>query len=122
MHFSFPYPISIFAAFRPRTNEEQRQLSEEYHKFPIPTACKNFIKDHATWYTQLSRLPYFNLVKQIVINPMHNLFLGMFSIHHARDCILIPNRAGQDPLLSHMDPAQDPSHEPRAKGVPYHAR
>ncbi len=70
---------------------------------------------------QLSRLPYFNLVEQIVINPMHNLFLSMFSIHHAHDCILIPNRAGQDPLLSHMDPAQDPSHEPWARGVPYHA-
>ena len=122
MHFSFPYPISIFAAFHPRTNEEQCQLGEEYCKLPIPTARKNFVKDHATQYTQLSHLPYFNLVEQIIINPMHNLFLGMFSIHHTHDCILIPNRAGQDPLLSHMDPAQDPSHEPRAKGVPYHAR
>jgi len=39
-------------------------------------ARKNFVKEHATRYTELSRLPYFNLVDQVVIDPMHNLFLG----------------------------------------------
>jgi hypothetical protein len=122
VHILLPYSVSLFTAFRPRTDQEQRRLSKEYHQLPTPTACKNFVKDHATQYTQLSRLPYFSLVEQIVIDPMHNLFLGMFSILHACDCVLIPNRAGQDPLLSHLDPAQDPSRKPRARGVPYHAR
>ena len=39
-------------------------------------AWGNFVKEHATRYTQLSRLPYFDLVNQIVVDPMHNLFLG----------------------------------------------
>ena len=91
--------LSLFTAFRPRTNDEQRQLGEEYRKLPTPTARKNFVKDHATRYTQLSRLPYFNLVEQIVIDPMHNLFLGMPSINQARDGVLTPNRASQDTLL-----------------------
>ncbi|KAG2036333.1 hypothetical protein BDR03DRAFT_1011868 [Suillus americanus] len=46
-----------------------------------PSACKNFVKEHATRYTQLSHLPYFNLVEQIVIDPMHNLFLGLVKTH-----------------------------------------
>lgn len=64
-------------AFRPRTNEEHRRLGDAYHQLSTPTARKNFVKEHATRYTELSRLPYFNLVDQVVIDPMHNLFLGM---------------------------------------------
>jgi hypothetical protein len=103
-------------------NEEQRQLGEEYRKLPTPTARKNFVKVYATHYTQLSRLLYFNLVDQVVIDLMHNLFLGTYSVIQARYCILTPNRTCQDPLLSYMDPTQDPLREPQARGLPYHAR
>ena len=65
-------------AFRRRTNQEQRQLGDDYRQLNLPTARKNFVKKHATRYTELSQLPYFNLVEQIVIDPMHNLFLGKF--------------------------------------------
>ncbi|KAG2059487.1 hypothetical protein BDR06DRAFT_967985 [Suillus hirtellus] len=41
----------------------------------------NFVKKHATRYAQLSHLPYFNLVEQIVIDPMHNLYLGLVKTH-----------------------------------------
>ena len=99
MRVSSPYPNSLFAVFHPRTNADHRQLGEEYRKLPTPTAHKNFVKDHATRYTQLSRLPYFNLVEQVVIDPMHNLFLGTYSINQARGCVLTPNRASQDTLL-----------------------
>jgi hypothetical protein len=60
----------------PRTDAEQRRLGEEYRNLTTPSARKNFVKEHTTRYTQLSRLPYFNLVEQIIIDPMHNLFLG----------------------------------------------
>jgi hypothetical protein len=43
------------------------------------TARNNFVHDNATRYTELSRLPYFDLVEQIAIDPMHNLFLGVCS-------------------------------------------
>lgn len=73
---------SSLIAFEPRTNEQQRELGERYRKLTTVNARKNFVKEHATRYTQLSRLPYFDLVEQIVIDPMHNLFLGEFSILH----------------------------------------
>jgi hypothetical protein len=73
--FKYYSPIT---AFHPWTNDEHRQLGDEYLHLSTPTACKNFMKEHATRYCQLSCLPYFNLVKQIIIDPMHYLFLGMF--------------------------------------------
>ena len=71
--------ISHPTAFCPWMNEEHHQLGEEYHQLCTTTAHKNFVKSYATWYTQLSRLPYFSLTEQIVIDLMHNLFLGMYS-------------------------------------------
>ncbi|KAG1722490.1 uncharacterized protein EDB91DRAFT_1240213 [Suillus paluster] len=56
---------------------------------------QNFVKEHATHYTQLACLPYFDLVEQIVINPMHNLFLGLVKTHFyniwVQNKILQPN-------------------------------
>ena len=75
-----PLAISYLTGFRRRTNDEHRRLGEEYRQLTTPTSCKNFVKDHATRYTQLSRLPYFNIVEQVVIDPMHNLFLGTLSL------------------------------------------
>jgi len=74
--FSFNFMSSSATAFRRRTNEEHRRLGETYRQLPTPTARKNFVKEYATRYCELSRLPYFDLVAQIVVDPMHNLFLG----------------------------------------------
>ncbi|KAG2336005.1 hypothetical protein BDR05DRAFT_1006250 [Suillus weaverae] len=46
-----------------------------------PTTCKNFVKDFVTHYTQLARLLYFDLVHQVMIDPMHNLFLSLVKTH-----------------------------------------
>ncbi|KIK78503.1 hypothetical protein PAXRUDRAFT_16839 [Paxillus rubicundulus Ve08.2h10] len=62
-------------------NAQQCELGKRYHNLSTTTARKNFVKQYATQYTQLARLPYFNLVDQIVINPMHNLFLGLVKMH-----------------------------------------
>ena len=68
---------SHLLGFEARIDFEQHELGEKYRQLTTPTARKNFVRDFAMCYTQLSRLPYFDLVNQIVIDPMHNLFLGM---------------------------------------------
>ncbi|KIO10550.1 hypothetical protein M404DRAFT_21461 [Pisolithus tinctorius Marx 270] len=68
-------------AFHPWTNVEQCHLGDEYRNLMSLPAQKNFIKEFATRYSQLSCLPYFNLVHQIVIDLMHNLFLGLVKTH-----------------------------------------
>src|SRR5207248_3294715 len=37
---------------------------------------KHVFSNHVRW-TELLRLPYFNLIRHCVIYPMHNLFLGI---------------------------------------------
>ncbi|KAL4067434.1 hypothetical protein V8B97DRAFT_2025005 [Scleroderma yunnanense] len=58
----------------------QWELGECYCQLTTAAACKNFVKDFMTRFTQLSCLPYFDLRDQIVIDPMHNLFLGFVKI------------------------------------------
>jgi len=41
-----------------------------------------FVKKTGTHFTQLSRLPYFDLVHSIIINPMHNLILGEWLLNY----------------------------------------
>ncbi|THH26684.1 hypothetical protein EUX98_g7505 [Antrodiella citrinella] len=68
-------------AFKRRTNAEQRELGERYRNLTVANQQNVFVKTHATRYTQLARLPYFDLVRQVVIDPMHNLFLGIVKNH-----------------------------------------
>ncbi|KIK99644.1 hypothetical protein PAXRUDRAFT_131642 [Paxillus rubicundulus Ve08.2h10] len=68
-------------AFKPQTNQEHCDLGDCYHKLLGGTPRKNFIKEHVTCYSQLAQLPYFDLVDQIVVGPMHNLFLGLVETH-----------------------------------------
>jgi len=59
-----------------RTNAIHRCLGAEYAKLTSKGAREAFVKKNGTRFTQLSRLPYFDLVRGIVIDPMHNLVLG----------------------------------------------
>ncbi|KIN96499.1 hypothetical protein M404DRAFT_33208 [Pisolithus tinctorius Marx 270] len=78
---SLPNTDTGLPAHPPQTNVEQCCLGEEYRNLLSPNAQKIFVKDFATHYSQLSHLPYFDLVKQVVIDPMHNLFLGLVKMH-----------------------------------------
>jgi hypothetical protein len=39
-------------------------------------AAAEYVKAHATRWTELLRLPYFNVCRMIIIDPMHALLLG----------------------------------------------
>lgn len=119
--FSLIFMSSSLTAFRRRTNEEHRQLGDSYLQQPNPTARKNFVKQHATRYCQLSRLPYFNLVQQIVVDPMHNLFLGQSSFPPCSSVLIpvIPHRPCQDSLLRDMGPTEDLTPNSRARRISF---
>jgi len=68
--------ITNHQGFTKRTDEEQRRLQAEYKQCTSKSARKAFVKEFATRYCELYRLPYFDLCRMIVIDPMHNLFLG----------------------------------------------
>jgi len=66
------------SVFQPHTDAEHRRRGEEYCNLSNPTMRKNFVKEYPMRFMQLSQLPYFDIVKQIVVDPMHNLFLGWY--------------------------------------------
>ncbi|KAF7366659.1 hypothetical protein MSAN_00923800 [Mycena sanguinolenta] len=67
--------------FPARTNKQHRELQKEYLKCSSNSARDAFVKEHATRWSELHRLPYFDVCRMIVIDPMHNLFLGVVKTH-----------------------------------------
>ncbi|EPQ59021.1 hypothetical protein GLOTRDRAFT_35006, partial [Gloeophyllum trabeum ATCC 11539] len=63
-------------AFPPRTDQQHRAYMGEYTKLGTKTAKANFVKEFASRFSEFSRLPYFDMCRMIVIDPMHNLLLG----------------------------------------------
>ena len=61
----------------PRQHEEVKQLGIDYRSCRSKNAQKKFVKDNDVRYSILSELPYFDSVKMLVIDPMHNLWLGV---------------------------------------------
>lgn len=66
--------------FRKRTNQEHRALGDQYRRLGTKAARKKFVTEYASRWSELARLPYFDLCRMIVIDPMHNLFLGLVSL------------------------------------------
>ncbi|KAH9917859.1 hypothetical protein B0H21DRAFT_827671 [Amylocystis lapponica] len=64
-------------AFPLRNGDKHQRLGQEYLQQADTQARESFFKQHSTWYTELSRLPYFDAVRMTVIDPMYNILLGI---------------------------------------------
>lgn len=74
-----PHVLKLSSGFSARTNAEQRQHAKTW-KAKTGEARKAFFREFATRNSELLRLPYFDICRMVVIDPMHNLFLGMFTV------------------------------------------
>lgn len=72
-------------AFPARDTNEHRARSAEYAKLAV-NARQNFLREHSARYFELSRLPYFDPIRMTVVDPMHNILLGMLILHFAMRC------------------------------------
>lgn len=61
-----------------RTNAHHRELGDQYRSMSAKKQ-KKFVQEHSTRWSELMRLPYFDMVRMFIIDPMHNLFLGTSS-------------------------------------------
>ncbi|OCH84788.1 hypothetical protein OBBRIDRAFT_798774 [Obba rivulosa] len=68
-------------AFTRRTNTEHRDHMERYRALLTDAAHEHFVKDHAACWSELAHLPYFDMCRMVVVDPMHNLFLGLVKSH-----------------------------------------
>ena len=61
---------------RKRTDREVRDAMAKYQKATSKHAADSLAKVSGVRYSELSRLPYFDIVENFLVDPMHNLFLG----------------------------------------------
>lgn len=70
-----------YSSWKRRTNDECRDHAETYRSAPnIKKAQFSFDSSGIRW-TELLRLPYFDPTTFVVVDPMHNLFLGLIKEH-----------------------------------------
>ncbi|KAF6741770.1 hypothetical protein DFP72DRAFT_861523 [Ephemerocybe angulata] len=67
--------------FRARTDVEHRLAGSQYAELKTDATRKAFVEQNAARWSEFARLPYFDLVKMVVIDPMHNLLLGLVKTH-----------------------------------------
>ncbi|KZP21905.1 hypothetical protein FIBSPDRAFT_739745 [Athelia psychrophila] len=68
-------------AFPKRTNCEHREKGNDYANLKTAAARAAFVTEHAVRWSEFARLPYFDIVRMVVIDPMHNLLLGLVKTH-----------------------------------------
>ena len=59
-----------------RNGADHRRVADELQSCKTKAAIANKEAESGYRYTELIRLPYFNPTRMLVIDPMHNLFLG----------------------------------------------
>ncbi|GJE84480.1 hypothetical protein PsYK624_005560 [Phanerochaete sordida] len=64
-------------AFPARDPEEHRKLADEYDKLTTKEERDAFCREHGVRASELNRLPYWNPVRMAIVDPMHNVLLGL---------------------------------------------
>ncbi len=96
------------------TDAEHRAHMAAYQACKTPKAREDYARRWATRWSELSRLPYFDMCEMIAVDPMHNLFLGECTQDDYKSLLNSMNRSCKDSLLSYLGTTQDPS---QAKGA-----
>lgn len=91
MHFTHLFggcrdSTELMTDFPPRTHEEHVRLAYEYRNLATEKERKAFHIQHGVRWSELVRLPYFDMVRMGIIDPMHNLLLGKHQ--HTNTCII----------------------------------
>ena len=66
------------ATWTPRNGKMHKEKAFSILSCRTKEEVKNLEKESGVRYSELFRLPYFDPIEMHVIDPMHNLFLGMF--------------------------------------------
>ena len=61
----------------PRDNTNQKKRGLAFKNAPTASARKELLRSYGAKYSEIFQLPYFDVVRHHVIDPMHNIFLGI---------------------------------------------
>lgn len=70
-----------FLSWKPRTNEECRRCADQYRSASTSSIAQSVVDRTGMRWSELLRLPYFDITKFVVVDSMHNLFLGLLKDH-----------------------------------------
>ncbi|KII83669.1 hypothetical protein PLICRDRAFT_180270 [Plicaturopsis crispa FD-325 SS-3] len=68
---------SLRNEFPPRTGEEHRKNCYTWKNMKTDKDREEFFAAYGARWTEFARLPYFDLVRYTIIDPMHNILLGL---------------------------------------------
>lgn len=71
------HSLFIFSAFPLCDGEDHRRLPNKYSKLETKKERDAFCAKHGVRDSELNRLPYWNPVRMAIVDPMHNILLGM---------------------------------------------
>ena len=63
--------------FITRDSAQHRQNASEWRRCKSDAARKRFVQETGVRWSELLRLPYFDPIRFVTIDPMHCLFLGI---------------------------------------------
>ncbi|KAJ7737495.1 hypothetical protein B0H16DRAFT_1325856, partial [Mycena metata] len=63
--------------FPPRNGEEHRRLCKMHNELSTPEEKEEFLATYGAQWTEFARIDYFDLVRYTIVDPMHNLLLGV---------------------------------------------
>lgn len=75
MPFVLRIPSSGFAA---RNAKDHQAAAEKYLAASTAAEREKLFKEDGVRYYEFSRLSYFDPIRMTIVDPMHNLFLGMY--------------------------------------------
>ena len=84
-----------YKTWRRRTCQEHRAAAEEWKNAETKSDRDKIFKQHGVRWSELLRLPYWDPMRFIVIDGMHNLFLGVVQ-HHFREVIVIDKQGSKE--------------------------
>ena len=79
--FKEGYGSTDYESWHRRTDSECRKFSEAFAQAPDAASQNAIFEASGVRYSELSRLPYFDLARCIVVDAMHNIFLGLIKEH-----------------------------------------
>ncbi|POW15189.1 hypothetical protein PSTT_02327 [Puccinia striiformis] len=74
------------ASFKSRENSKQKQHALRWKKADTHAERKQIVKKYGVRFSILWNLPYLNLVTHGIVEPMHNIFLGLLK-HHGQSLL-----------------------------------
>lgn len=94
------YGNTDYHSWKRRTGAEWRAHAHHFQAAEDSEARNKLFKIHGIRWSELLRLPYFDISRCVVVDSMHNLFLGLIKTHFCGVLGIGSEKRSEDPVIS----------------------